>query len=109
MGMIKVFTYGVIGGIIGFLVGLPIGITIALLGAKYGIEKSWLYITSFLSIGGLIFFFLLPREQYFLWRKLKKRHDIKTGGLFDFAPASYFLMLGIAIGVRQGCVQFFSC
>jgi hypothetical protein len=100
---------GIIGGSIGLSVGLVTGVLVAEFGASYGIDKSLLYVVSFLSTGSLIFFFILPMEQHYFWRKVKNGIATKDGGLFDFAPVSFFLIVGIAIGVRHGCTQFVIC
>ncbi len=109
MGLIKVFLYGVIGGIFGLSIGLSIGSAIAFLGVMYNLDRSLLFISSFLCFGSFIFFFLLPREQYFFWRKIEKIHGIKNDGLFAFAPISFFLTVGMGIGIRHGCDQFIIC
>lgn len=101
MSAVKVFLWGVSGAMIGFFIGLPIGVAIAVWGAERGIDKSWLYVVSFLTLGSFIVFFILPREQYYFWRKIKRDVLSQDGGLFDFAPASFFLGVGIGIGVRH--------
>jgi hypothetical protein len=90
-------------------IGLLIGVAIAVWGAGRGIDKSWLHVVSFLTLCSFIVFFILPREQYYFWRKIKRDVLNQGGRLFDFAPVSFFLGVGIGIGVRHGCTQFVVC
>lgn len=94
---------GLLGGLFGILVGFVIGITGAALNLAYWVT----FIFSFLGIGGLLFWFVLPIENRCFWLKVTGRSAYlnkadKWQELYKFAPITFFFIVGVSIGVNYG-------
>jgi len=106
INMIRVFFFGLICGTLGMIIGYPTGVLIAKIGIYLNFDK-WLLLTvSTLVFGGVIFILLLPLENRYIWSRIKgiDIKDIdefrKDNFIFGFAPISFFLIVGVLLGIQ---------
>ncbi len=102
-----IFLVGSLGGLVGGLLGVLVGFVIGIAGVELKFAYWATFIFSFLVIGGLLFWFVLPIENRFFWLRVTgrsaylKRKD-KWQELYKFAPITFFFIVGLPIGVSYG-------
>lgn len=95
---------GSLAGMGGLLAGFPLGALILMLGLGADLS-AWQIITATIVLGAVIMWIAAPIENRAYWLELRSGNKSKIRDEVDehsFAPASFFFVVGLWLGVKFG-------